>query len=321
MAVRFGSSAFVLAAFLAGCAARSPQTAPAPAPQQLPDAGGASAESLSDYMAKIRHLSAAARPAARDSERLEDRDPELAAELRLLALAPTADLHRRVGERYRQRGVLDAALRHFNRALAIDPRHAAAYEGLARVWRDWGLPQLGLADAHRATFYAPHSASAHNTYGTLMQALGRYHQAKLAYELASWIDPQAAYAVNNLCYVSFLEGRLDTAIQTCQAALKLDPALVAARNNLALAYAATGRLDLARAEFLEAGDRASAFYNTGIVYLAAGDHRSALAAFDAASRERATFALARERANLIRALIRPHQTTTTERIAGAPGQQ
>ena len=55
-------------------------------------------------------------------------------------------------------------------------------------------------------------------------------------------------------------------------ALELDPTMTAARNNLALAFAASGRVDLARAHFLDAGDRASALYNTGIVYLASGDY-------------------------------------------------
>ena len=237
------------------------------------------------YMQKIRHLSTAARPARSGVATLESRDRELAADILLVASAPTAERHRNLAERYRLRGVLDAAYRHFNRALALEPRNADAYEGLARVWRDWGLPHLGLGDAYRATFYAPRSAAAQNTYGTLMQALGRNADAKVAYELASTLDPGAAYAVNNLCYVSFLDGRVDAAIEACTKAVRMDPSLAAAKNNLALAYAAAGRPDLARTHFLDAGDPASGFYNTGIVYLAARDYRSALAAFDAASQE------------------------------------
>ena len=129
-----------------------------------------------------------------------------------------------------------------------------------------------------------------------MQALGRHDHARAAYEAASRLEPQAAYAVNNLCYLAFVEGRLDTAIETCRKALELDPTMTAARNNLALAFAAAGRIDLARAEFVDAGDRASALYNSGIVYLAAGDYRNALDAFDEASKARPTFHLARERA-------------------------
>ncbi|HXW05673.1 MAG TPA: tetratricopeptide repeat protein [Vicinamibacterales bacterium] len=317
--MRLGISAVVLAAFLAGCAARSPQTVPARgSDRQAPAGTDAGAESLSTFMAKVRYLST--RPVKRAGETLEARDAELAADLASLGALPTADAHWRVAERYRQRGVLDMAYRHFNRALALDPRHAPAYEGLARVWRDWRLPHLGVADAHRATYYAPASASARNTYGTLMQALGRDRDAKLSYELAAMLDPKAAYAFNNLCYLSFLSGRIDAAIESCQTAVALDPTLAAARNNLGLAFAAAGRMDLARTQFLDAGDRAAGLYNTGLVYLAAGDPRQALAAFDAASRERATFALARERATRIRAMLRLPGARATERIDGAPGQ-
>jgi len=302
---------------LGGCAARQPRRSHAPSPtakEQAPASAGP--ESLSEYMQKLRHLSANVRPLTKQeaAETLESRDPAIAAELLLVTSEPTAERHRSLAETYRERGVLDAAYRHFKRAIALNPRDAAAYEGLARVWRDWGLPQLAVGDAHRATYYAPQSAAARNTYGTVMQALGRYQDAEAAYELASRLDPEAAYAVNNLCYVAFLGGRIDAAIETCTRALRLDPTLTTARNNLALAFAASGRVDLARAQFLDAGDRASGLYNTGIVYLSAGDYKNALAAFDQASRARATFSLARERAQQIRGQLRA--TTLNERLNG-----
>ena len=135
----------------------------------------AAPESLSEYMQKVRHLSANARPLSKNEavETLETRDPAIAAELLLASSQPTAERYRSLAERYRERGVLDAAYRNFNRAIALNPRDGAAYEGLARVWRDWGLPGLALGDAHRAVYYAPRSASARNTYGTVMQALGQ----------------------------------------------------------------------------------------------------------------------------------------------------
>ena len=308
-------------ALLSGCAARKartpqPQLATADAQATAPAPPG----TLSEFMQKVRHLSANARPlSAKDAaDTLETRDPVLAAELLHVLAAPTAEGYRTVGERYRERGVLDAAYRHFNLAIALNSRDAAAYEGLARVWRDWGLPQLAVGDAHRATYYAPHSASAQNTFGTIMQALGRDADAKSAYELATWLDPRAAYAMNNLCYLAFLNGRVDDAIDRCNAALRLDPSLAAARNNLALAFAASGRMDLARTKFLDAPDRASGLYNSGIAFLASGDDASALAAFDGASKARPTFKLSRRRAELIRGRLRLAEIA--ERRSGIPGQ-
>ena len=317
------ASVLALATTIAGCAARSPRLAQPTPPGAVAEnatATDTNVGSLSEFIQKVRHLSAAARPERQGLPTLESRDAELAAELRLVAMSPTAEHHRRIAEHYRLRGVLDVAYRHFNRAVALNPRDAEAYEGLARVWRDWGLPHLGVGDAHRATFYAPQSAAIHNTYGTMMQALGRYKDAKAAYELASSLDPSAAYAFNNLCYVAFLDGRIDAAIETCAKAVKLDASLAAAKNNLALAYAAAGRPDLARIHFLDAGDPASGLYNTGIVYLATKDYGNALAAFDAASRNRPTFNLARERARQLRAMLRTLPVNATERLHGVPGR-
>ena len=298
-----GASVALAVTLLSGCAmrqSRTPQPASPPVEAAPPVAVP---ESLSEYMQKIRHLSAGARPLNKNEavETLETRDPAIAAELLLISSLPTAERYRSLAERYRERGVLDAAYRNFNRAIALNPRDGAAYEGLARVWRDWGLPGLALGDAHRAIYYAPRSGPARNTYGTVMQALGQYEHARAAYEAASRLEPQAAYALNNLCYLAFIGGRVDTAIETCRKALELDPAMTAARNNLALAFAAAGRIDLARTEFVDAGDRASALYNSGIVYFAAGDYRSALDAFDEASKARPAFHLALKRAQQVRA--------------------
>jgi tetratricopeptide (TPR) repeat protein len=305
------------AGLLSGCASRTARTSRPSGPQATADAPEAGPESLSDYIRKVRHLSANARPISSKeaAETLETRDPAIAAELLLVSQAPTAGSYTSLAERYRERGVLDAAHRYFNRALALDSRDADAYEGLARVWRDWGLPERALGDAHRAVYYAPQRASARNTFGTVMQALGRFDDARAAYELASRLDPRAAYAVNNLCYLAFVQGRIDAAIETCRKALALDPSMPAAHNNLALAFAASGRLDLARSQFVEAGDRASGFYNIGIVHLAAGDHTAALEAFDEASKARPTFHLARERARQIREQIFLSSRT------GASGQE
>jgi Flp pilus assembly protein TadD len=300
-----GASVALAAALLSGCAMHQSRAPQAPSPPVNAPAPEAPPESLTDYMQKVRRVSVNARPLSKNeaAETLETRDPAIAAALLLASSQPTAERYVDLGERYRRSGVLDAAYRNFNRAVALNPRDAGAYEGLARVWRDWGLPALAVGDAHRATYYAPQSASARNTYGTVMQALGHNDHARAAYEAASRLDPQAAYAVNNLCYLAFVEGRLDTAIDTCRKALEIDPTMAAARNNLALAFAATGRIDLARAEFVHVGDPASALYNSGIVYLAAGDNRSALDAFDQASKARPTFRLARERARQIREQI------------------
>ena len=155
-----GASVALAVTLLSGCAIRQSRTPQQPSPPVNAAPPAAAPESLSEYMQKVRHLSANARPLNKNEavETLETRDPAIAAELLLVSSQPTAERYRSLAERYRERGVLDAAYRNFNRAIALNPRDGAAYEGLARVWRDWGLPGLALGDAHRAIYYAPQSA-------------------------------------------------------------------------------------------------------------------------------------------------------------------
>jgi Flp pilus assembly protein TadD len=164
---------------------------------------------------------------------VETSDPALSAALLMLSSTATPEAHLIVAERYRELGILDMAHDHFLTAAQLDRADAAAYEGLARIWRDWGFPQLGVADASRAVYYAPSSASAHNTLGTVLAALGHRGEARRQYGRAVQLDPRAAYALNNLCYLSFREGDASHALAECRAALAIDPALTAARETLA----------------------------------------------------------------------------------------
>lgn len=257
-------------------------------------------ESLSDYMTKVRHLSA--RPARQGTfgATVESSDPRLAAALLFETLQPTAESYRLVALEYRRLGLLDSAYARLNRAAQKEPRNAEVQEDLARIWRDWGLPDQGLGAAYRAVYYTPGSASARNTLGTIFDALGRSEEAHRAYEQAVSLDPTAAWALNNLCYSEFRFGHLREARARCAEAVRLEPTLAAAHNNLALTYAAAGDLDRARSEFLAAGDLASAEYNLGIVHLAERDYASAAASFEEAIKARSTYTAAKERAHTAR---------------------
>jgi len=231
---------------------------------------------------------------------VESSDKQLSAALLLEAAQPTAENHLRVAEEYRRLGILDASARHLEQALTIAPRFAAAHEGLARIWRDWGFPDKGLSAGYRGTFYAPQSASAHNTLGTLFAALGQFDNARREYERALALDPSAAWTLSNLCDLERRAAQLPEAAAHCRAALTLNPNLRAAHNNLALTLAAAGDLGGAREEFLAAGDAAAAHYNLGLVHMADGDYESAADAFETAIQLRPSFTAAKARAHALR---------------------
>jgi len=258
---------------------------------------------LEEAIGKMRRLMVEARPEPKTAlQTLESRDPELAQALADLKTFPTPERHVDVAAAYHTHGLLEQAYDYYMRALRLDPRYADAHDGLARVWRDWGLPSLGLGDAHRAIYYAPDSAAARNTLGTLLQSLGQNRDARQAYGLAARLDATAGYPLSNLCYLSFVEGNATQAIGECRAAIERDPKLSAAHNNLALTYAAIGRLDLARGEFARAGGPRAASYNMGIVSFAQKRYAEAAEEFEAAAAGHPFFAEAASRARAARRL-------------------
>lgn len=245
---------------------------------------GVPEESLESHIARVLAVSSAATSApATAAGTLEQGDAKLSAALTAVIAAPTAHAYRQVGLEYRRLGVLDMAYRHFSKAVELDRKDAASFDMRARIWRDWGFPVLGYADAYRAIELAPRSAAAANTLGTLFEAAGNPGAARVWYERAITLEPAAAYALNNLCYLFVMRAE-SNAVAACRRALEAAPDSVSARNNLALAYAAGDEDDAALAQFTASVDAAAAQYNMGIVYMARRQYPKALDAFAAALR-------------------------------------
>ena len=257
---------------------------------------------LGEYARKLRTLQANTRTNVTLGATIESRDSRLASALLKVSLAPTADNHRLVAEAYRNAGITDHAYRHFTRALQIDRCDSSALEGLARLWRDWGTPDLALSDAHRAVFCRPASASAYNTLGTVLAALGQRENARHAFEFAARLDGKAAFALNNLCYLALQDGDGPRAQGHCERALALEPSMTAAQTNLALAYAVQGQLDKAEARLLDSPDTATAQFNIGILRMSLAEYGGAATAFDLAATMRPSLAEAARRAVQARAM-------------------
>ena len=245
----------------------------------------APAPSLQETTRKIRELQQRATPKQKTTllPTLESQNQELAAALMRVTLLPSAESHRLAAAAYLDAGVADFAFRHYQRALSMSPCDSASFEGLARIWRNWGRPDLGLGDVHRAIYCRPQSASAYNTLGTLLEALGQRKEARAALQFALRLDPKAAFAYNNLCFIAIRDGDGAEAQPACERALELEPGMVTARTNLALALAMQGQLQRAEAVLLETSARGRAQFNLGILRMSVGDYAAAAQAFDAAA--------------------------------------
>ena len=152
---------------------------------------------------------------------LEASSPALQRALLALSLQPSTQHYLGVASAYRDAGVRDKAYDYLSEGVRRDPSNAALHDTLARAWRDWGFPDRGLSAAHRAVYYAPQSAEARNTLGTVLWALGQRTEARRAFEQAADLNPRAWYAWRNLCEAAMTDGRTKDAITLCRRATAL----------------------------------------------------------------------------------------------------
>ncbi|MEZ5292665.1 MAG: hypothetical protein R2745_16405 [Vicinamibacterales bacterium] len=116
-----------------------------------------------------------------------------------LAAHPTPGAFIDVAAAYRGYGVDDRAFDYLQRGLAAFPRDSSLHDALARHWRDWGFPDRALRHAHLAVWYAPDSAAALTTLGTVLWALSDRVDAADAFEHAFDRAPDADYTRYNRC--------------------------------------------------------------------------------------------------------------------------
>ena len=162
---------------------------------------------------------------ASGAELAERWSPELGAALARHEAAPTAQHEVELAHAYREAGILDQAYDHYEAATRLNAGEAAAWDGLARIWRDWGYPGLGLGDAHRAVWADPSSPVTRNTLGTILHLLGKTREAHDQFARAVALDPGAAYAHFNLAVACLVQRQYVAAAEAFERAAALDPSL------------------------------------------------------------------------------------------------
>jgi tetratricopeptide (TPR) repeat protein len=178
---------------------------------------------------------------------------------------------------------LQAAMRHFERAIAIDSTFASAYASLAEsyFWQalagypelfgrsrvatriavdlDRGLPEAHLAAAlgrmtdwdwegaeasfKQAIALSPSSASAHQWYAQYLRVTPRLDEALREARLAVHLDPFSLVARTMVGWVYFSQRRQPEALQVYRDVLRLEPEYGIAIYNEGLSYWVQGRAD------------------------------------------------------------------------------
>lgn len=151
------------------------------------------------------------------------------------------DTHIAAGKMLERQGDLTGAIVQYERAIAIEPRSATAY----------------------------------NRLGVVYQKLGRHTDAELIFKQGAAADPASAVLPNNLGYCYLSQLRYAEAEQAFRDALLRSPDFQRARMNLAIVMAQTGRLEESLIEFSRVVPADVAHYNVAMISLQRRDYASA----------------------------------------------
>jgi TolB-like protein/Tfp pilus assembly protein PilF len=178
----------------------------------------------------------------------------------------------------------------YRQALAIDPRYAPAWVGLASNFSNQASAGLlsnaeGLARAREAADKAlaldPDYARVHATLGYIAVGDNDLAAAAQHYEHALALAPGDPGVLGNSATLLDSLGRLDEALALYEALVRRDPVNVSALYNLGRAQTNAGRFDAAlatlRTALSLAPGRGQTHYGLGVALLGQGDAAGALA--------------------------------------------
>jgi serine/threonine-protein kinase len=127
---------------------------------------------------------------------------------RALALDPRhAPAHTGMGVALQGKGKLDEAIKWHRKALALDPRLALAHLNLGAAWRDKGRPDEAIGHLRKALALDARLASGHYNLGLALSDQERLDEAIDCYEKAIRLEPDLAEAHCNLGRMLLLKGK------------------------------------------------------------------------------------------------------------------
>ena len=185
-----------------------------------------------------------------------------------------------------KKGKYEEAIKHYDRAIDLNPQSANAYNNRGNAKRALGRHRDAIADYDQAIDLNPQPANAYNNRGNAKCALGRHRDAIADYDQAILIYPHFAEAYNNRGNAKCALGRHRDSIADYDQAISINSQYAEAYCNRGNAKVALGRHRDAIADYDQAisinSQYAEAYYNRGIAKVALGQHHDAITDYDQA---------------------------------------
>jgi Tfp pilus assembly protein PilF len=155
---------------------------------------------------------------------------------------PSSRSYYKLGDVLAQRGDLAKAIKNFEAALRIDPRHTYAHTGLGFIFAIQGRLTEAKEEFDDAVRIAPRFASAHTGLGLVFARQGKLSEASDQFRRALEIDAGDAQAHTNLGLILKKQGQREEAAAHFQQAVRADPNSEQAQYQWGLALAEEGKL-------------------------------------------------------------------------------
>jgi protein O-mannosyl-transferase len=187
------------------------------------------------------------------------------------------------GNAFLDKGNLDEAIAHFQKALRIMPAHAEAHYNLGNAFYRHGDVSDAIVQYQEALQTKPDDEKTHYNLGMAFLQQGNINEAISQFEAALQIMPDDVVVLNNLGNANFQKGNLGQAISNYQKAIQLNPRDAKVHYNLGVALIQKNDVDGAIAEFKESlkikpGDIA-VINNLGNILFLKGDLDAAIPEF------------------------------------------
>jgi len=132
------------------------------------------------------------------------------------------------------KGKYDDAIACFDKAIALNPNYALAYNWRGIAYDSKGEVDRAIADYTKAIALAPNVATAYTNRGVAYGGKGGYDRAIADFDEAITLNPNDANAYNNRGLAYKKKGDKEQAIADYRKALEINPADQKAKGNLNL---------------------------------------------------------------------------------------
>jgi tetratricopeptide (TPR) repeat protein len=151
----------------------------------------------------------------------------------LEATSQNAAAQNNLGNALFQKGQVDEAIAHYQKALAIQPDHAKAHYNLGNALAGQSKLDEAIVEFQKASAIQPDQPEVLNNLAIALLRNGQVDEAIIQFQKTLAIQPGLAGAHNNLGAALFKKGRVNEAINSFQKALAIQPDSGDAQNNLA----------------------------------------------------------------------------------------